>query len=1122
LWGLLVANQCSAPRYWQPEEIDLLRQLATQAGIAIQQSELYEQTRHELCERQRMQTILAESEARFRNMADHAPVMIWVSDPTGSCSFLSQSWYEFTGQTEETGLGEGWLDAVHPDDRELVKTRFLTTNARQEAFQLDYRLRRHDGEYRWAVDTASPRIGADGQFQGYIGSVLDISDRKRAEAALRESQQRYMSLTEASPVGILCFDATGQCAYVNDRWSEMTGRPVEAARGSGWLRAIHPDDRDQTLLRWNQWLQAGEPVLAYRGEGRILRPDGRMVWFYCQILPEISSNGSLVGYIGSLTDISNRKQAELALQQQLQREQLITDISQDIRRSLSLNNVLSRTVERVRQVLNTDRVIIFRFRPNGQGKVISESVGATWIPILSTIIADPCFNDRCIEPFRQGHIATISDLDTAAIAPCHAELLQQFQVRANVVVPILQGETLWGFLIVHHCDAPRHWQPSEIDLLRQLATQVGIAIQQSELYEQTRHELRKRQQMQAILEASEERFRTLSAAAPIGICQTNADGICLYTNARWQQLSGFSFTDCLGNGWLRAIHPDDRPALLTAWDAYAQGASNYLPEFRLITPQGQIRWVSAQVAVMKSATDEIMGYVSTYEDITERKLAEQTIKEQAALLDIASDAIFVRDLNHRILYWNQGAEQLYGWTAAAAIGQLAPELLRNDPAQISGMMQTLLDAGDWRGELRKVTQAGKEVIVEARWTLVRDATGQPKSILSVDTDITQQKQLEAQFLRTQRLESLGTLASGIAHDMNNILTPVLAAAQLVPLKLPDLDEQSQRLLKILEDNAKRGALLVKQILTFARGLEGERLPVQVERILAELEPMLKSTFPKSITISVNVPTSKLWPVSADATQLHQVFMNLCVNARDAMPDGGTLQLSADNFVVDPSFAQLHLQAQVGAYVVITISDTGTGIPSDIQERIFDPFFTTKAVGKGTGLGLSTVLGIVKSHGGFVEVQSQPGVGSQFQIYLPAIAAVSPSTVSESDLPLGQGELILVVDDEENILQTAQTILETHNYRVLTARDGIDAIAGYAEHWRDIRLVIIDMMMPEMDGLSAVRALQHINPQVEVLAMSGLAGDYRQSAQALGIHTFLTKPFTTQELLQMIHTQLDND
>ncbi len=503
----------------------------------------------------------------------------------------------------------------------------------------------------------------------------------------------------------------------------------------------------------------------------------------------------------------------------------------------------------------------------------------------------------------------------------------------------------------------------------------------------------------------------------------------------------------------------------------------------------------------------------------ERKRAEQKIREQAALLDVATDAILVRDLDDQILFWNKGAERLYGWKAEESLGKNVYQLLHEDVTQLKDLQQTLTDSGSWQGELHQVTKPGKEIIVESRWTLVRDLEGKPKSILVVNTDITQKKQLEAQFLHAQRLESIGTLAGGIAHDLNNVLTPIIAAAQLL-LSTQLNDQKRQRLLMTVETSAKRGAALVKQVLSFARGLEGKRTILQLRHLLLEIKHIAKETFPRAIEFFMDIP-SELWVVSGDATQLHQVFMNLCVNARDAMPNGGTLKISAENLLIDQSYAQMHLEVQVGPYIVITVADTGTGIPDEILDRIFEPFFTTKAQGVGTGLGLSTVVGIIKGHSGFVSVNSAVGVGTQFKVYLPAVQGTATPEPADLELPLGHGELVLVVDDEAAIREVTKTSLETYNYRALTASDGIEAVTLYAEHREEISVVLTDMMMPHMDGPTTILTLQKINPQIKIIAVSGLASsDQLPRGAVTGIKTFLSKPYTTQELLKTLDRVLN--
>ncbi len=528
------------------------------------------------------------------------------------------------------------------------------------------------------------------------------------------------------------------------------------------------------------------------------------------------------------------------------------------------------------------------------------------------------------------------------------------------------------------------------------------------------------------------------------------------------------------------------------------------------------RWLYGSVNAIACCNNSYNYQKFAYivEDITESKRAEQKIRERSTLLDATTDAIVLRDLSNNILLWNKSAEKLYGWQSEEVIGQNAQDILyASKVQQYEKIYNTVLEKGSWHGELLKQDKAGLELVVESRWTLILDEWLQPKSILSVDTDITHKKQLETQFLRAQRMESIGTLASGIAHDLNNVLSPILMAVHLLKSKCHD--EHNLQMLTIVENNAKRSANLVKQVLSFARGMSGDRTTIQLQVLIAEIQQIIEQTFPKSIALHTQIQPN-LFPICGDNTQLHQVLINLCLNARDAMPDGGILKITADNVFIDEHYASMHLDAKVGSYVLLTIADTGVGIPNKFLDRIFEPFFTTKDFGKGTGLGLSTAIGIIKGHGGFVNVSSCVG-STEFKVYLPTVIAEVPQQLQESQTPPGNGELILVVDDEPAIREITRTLLENHNYQVITANDGIEAIALYAQYKRNIKAAIIDMMMPNMDGSTTINTLYKMNSSLPIITVSGLASSeqvplYKESNRS----AFLPKPYTAQELFKTLH------
>jgi len=535
-------------------------------------------------------------------------------------------------------------------------------------------------------------------------------------------------------------------------------------------------------------------------------------------------------------------------------------------------------------------------------------------------------------------------------------------------------------------------------------------------------------------------------------------------------------------------------------------------------------WMTALLGLAARRTTHLeKANTRLQQEVRERERAEERIREQAALIDQVPDAILIRDLEDRILFWSRGAERLYGWTAAEALGRNADDLLyRASRQELQECRREVFERGEWNGEVLQIARDGREIIAETRWVLLRDEQGRPRAKLVVSTDITVRKKLETRLLRAQRLESIGTLASGVAHDFNNLLTPILMAAKLLREDRPEAERRS--LLATIQASAERGSDMVKQLLAFAGGFDGQTTLVRPEDVIREVKAILDHTLPRSIQVRTLLARNP-WPVQADSTQLCQVLLNLCVNARDAMPEGGMLTLTLEKVILGPDEVRAHPDAAPGPYVLLGVSDTGVGIAPEVLDKIFDPFFTTKGHGKGTGLGLFTGLGIVKAYHGFLECSSEVGKGTRFAVYLPAQIDAKIET-TEPEVPEvrhGRAVLILVVEDEPLIRETARTALESHGYQVVTAADGREALVLYGRHREGIKAILLDLMMPVVDGEATLQALRALGCAAPVLATSGLRPTGRV-AETLAAEqtTFLPKPYTDEHLLAALGKVLRAD
>jgi PAS domain S-box-containing protein len=598
----------------------------------------------------------------------------------------------------------------------------------------------------------------------------------------------------------------------------------------------------------------------------------------------------------------------------------------------------------------------------------------------------------------------------------------------------------------------------------------------------------------------------------------------LFVNPAFERITGYTAAEALGRSprFLRgpATSADEILRMETALRARKPVRTEILNYKKDGTPF----WVEIEASTLKSPSTGAEFFVFIERDITERKRSIANLFSNLpgmayrCLNDAHWTMEFVSEGCHELTGYE--AEELTGNHVASYDSIIHPEDRKTVRESDTGSGQR---KGAFELTYRIRTKEGSIKWVLERGRSIAGADGSPLHFEGFITDVTERKLLEAQVIQGQRLESIGTLAGGIAHDLNNVFAPIMMAGDLLSEKIADKD--TSQLLNVIAMSAKRGAELVRQVLLFARGMEGPRMAVRPKALFEELRPFLESTFPKSIRIDFKVAPDTP-AISGDPAQLHQLLLSISVNARDAMPAGGRLSISAKRASVSPSAPRPHPDAVPGDFARIDIADTGSGIPDALKGQIFDPFFTTKGVGGGSGLGLSTARAIAKAHRGFITFVSAEGAGTTFSIFLPTVdsglAQPSPGTGSKGAVPIrrGAGEHILIVDDEESVRLIMCSSLESFGFRVSTASGGAEAVALVKGSHERFDLALIDMQMPGLDGSKTILALRHLQPDLPIIGASGFATTQnREEVAANGIRHFLDKPFSVETLIRTVHAAM---
>ena len=921
--------------------------------------------------------------------------------------------------------------------------------------------------------------------------------RREAEAALEDSRQFVERVIEATPHIVYVFDPqSGSTVYLNQRISEVLGHTPDAlhAMGSAILASIvHPDDMPRVRATISG-LTAPDASGVVESEYRVRDAGGRWRWLLTRSVPFRSPRGP-AQILGTAEDITERRARERRRRAQY-----------TVSRILAAETALDRALSRILEGLGADlgfalgevwehdggaRLLRRRAQWHAPGLDAREWAEGSAATLPTSGHGLPA---RVLEDGRTQWVRDVVE-DPGFV---RHEVATASGLRTAIAVPIRSGYEVLGVLTLYAIDRIE----VDDDLRSSIETLGG---QIAEFWSRTR--------AQRALRESEEKFRSIVETTSEWIWAMDAAFVHTYSNPAVKRILGYEPWEVVGRPSLAFMHPADREAMETELEGFAfqkRGWEGLVLRWR--HRDGSTRYLESTALPVLDDEGRLAGYRGSDRDITARMETEEKLREQAMLLENAVEATLLTDTEGRIRFWNRGAADLYEWTAEEAIGRNIAELFAAESAAAAReARRQVLEGASWSGLVHQRSRSGRDIVVQSRWSPIRGNDGLLRSILILNSDVTEAQKLEARFLRAQRMEGIGTLAGGIAHDLNNVLAPILMSIEVLGRKVSDA--HGQRMLGILETSARRGADLVKQVLTFSRGAQGPAGLLDPSHIVREMERMARETFPKSIRVQVDV-ANDLWQVVGQATPLQQVLMNLCVNARDAMPAGGTLTLRARNEAIR-ALHEAKAAADPVPHVVLEVADSGTGIAPDLVDRIFDPFFTTKPVGVGTGLGLSTTAAIVKSHGGFIDVDTALGRGTTFKVFLPARrSAAAPAAAAEPEIPEGRGELVLVVDDEAAILSIARETLESYGYSVLTAASGEVALGIFRDRHCDVRLVLTDMSMPGLSGAQTIQALRAIDPGVPIVATSGRAMEEGVSATG-----FLPKPYSGRTLLETVQAAM---
>jgi two-component system, cell cycle sensor histidine kinase and response regulator CckA len=1153
----------------------------------------------EINDRKQAEAALGETAARLRFAQDAAKAGSWEWDlETGENYWSDELWalYGLKPQSCRPSY-ETWLQTIHPDDRaEIART---VQEAASKGIELNAEWRTDSGEagQRWLMSRGRPVCDASGRVVRYIGIVMDITDRKRAEELIHDSEKNHRLLIENLQAGVVVHAPDTSIVFCNSVAAALFGLDPAKMKGKT------PSD-----LHWSFFREDGSPMpeneyavnrvartlepLTNHVVGRLDPKTGDRVWGLVNAYPALNANKELEQIVVTFLDITDRKRAEENLRQSETRYRRLHESMRDafvqvdmsgliVDFNTAYQDMLGYEPEELRRLTYPEltppqwhafeaRIVSEDIVPFGRSAVYEKQYirkDGTVFPVelRTSLITDDEGNPTGMWAI----VRDITDRKRAEVALRESE--KKFRLLyEEAPVPyqsldedgnLLEVNAAWLSLLGYarhevigkrFADflSPRvrerfketfgafkrdgYVKGVEQEIVRKDQSIIDVSIDgriaksEEGVFKHTHcvfQDITQRKRAEQALLESEQRYRAIFNTALVGIDLLDSQARYLEVNATLCHFLGYSSEELRNLSFLDVTHPDDVIRSRELYMSLVQGnRENYRLEKRYVRKDGATVWADLASSVIRDADGEFRAVVGVVRDITQYKASEEARIRLEAAVEHAAETVEITDAQATIVYVNPSFERTTGYTREEAVGT-NPRILQSghhDKAFYQDMWRTIGSGKIWRGRLINKKKDGTLFEEDVSISPIRNDSGEIVNYVAVKRDVTKEVSLQEQLLQAQKMEAIGTLAGGIAHDFNNILQVGLGYSELL-LEDEELPALFRSDLKKIHESSRRGADLVQRLLTFSRKTEIKPQPLNLNRRITEIRKMLERTIPKMIDIRLNLGEN-LATVSADPTQIDQLLMNLVVNARDAMPEGGQLVIATANVFLDEDYAKGHLGTDSGHHILLTVTDTGSGMDKETVQHIFEPFYTTKAVGEGTGLGLAMVHGIVRQHNGHIRCYSEPGQGTTFKILLPALVSNGDAEpVKIAAMPQGGTETVLLVDDEEPIRDLGARILTRAGYTVITAFNGKEALDRYRERAHEIALVVLDLIMPEMGGKQCLEVLLSLDPSLKVVIASGYSAiGPAQDALSAGAKGFIDKPYDIRQMLQVVRKVLDGE